>query len=206
MSCCPPIVWCTPTGPVEVTPDGDGVYTRPAGATGHPFRSQAEAAAECPFRCEGDCSLTFSPVTISLEAATGELFNATGVLNLGIANQDLCVVGGWVDIPVATSRCTPYSQTFIRFEYMAAPSLYEILQVFNARDCGGSLRVIWLSVESGYTLASIPSGPLMPHRMTKNTPTPCGSSLPGARRKLGRIALQNGSGSTTYGEADVYMQ
>lgn len=61
MACCPSIWWCTPTGPVEVTPDGDGVYTRPAGATGHPFRSLAEALEVCPYAPLPPVSLTCSP-------------------------------------------------------------------------------------------------------------------------------------------------
>ena len=48
MSCCPSIWWCTPTGPVEVEPDGDDVYTRPDDATGHPFKSLADALEVCP--------------------------------------------------------------------------------------------------------------------------------------------------------------
>ncbi len=48
MSCCPSIWWCTPDGPEEVSPDGDGVYTRPAAASGHPFKSEAEAYEACP--------------------------------------------------------------------------------------------------------------------------------------------------------------
>ena len=48
MACGPSIWWCPPDGPEEVTPDRDGVYTRPSDATGHPFKSLAEAMAVCP--------------------------------------------------------------------------------------------------------------------------------------------------------------
>lgn len=48
MSCCPSIWWCTPSGPVEVAPDGSGLYARPEGATGHPFKSESDASEGCP--------------------------------------------------------------------------------------------------------------------------------------------------------------
>lgn len=48
MACCPSIWWCTASGPEEVSPDGDGLYTRPADAVGHPFKSLEDAAAACP--------------------------------------------------------------------------------------------------------------------------------------------------------------
>ncbi len=77
MSCCPSIWWCTPDGPVEVTPDGSGVYTRPAGATGHPYKSLADAMAGCPepllYPCNGADIPTDSVVYITLADLTGGL-------------------------------------------------------------------------------------------------------------------------------------
>lgn len=66
MACCPSIWWCTPSGPVEVTADGDGVYTRPAGATGHPFKSLADASAVCPgVPWQAVCTEGASPLTVA---------------------------------------------------------------------------------------------------------------------------------------------
>jgi len=48
MACCPSIWWCTADGPEEVVPDSGGVYTRPSGAIGHPFRSLSDAFDTCP--------------------------------------------------------------------------------------------------------------------------------------------------------------
>ncbi len=80
MSCCPSIWWCTPDGPEEVTPDGDGVYTRPAGATGHPFKSLADALAVCsgvPWLAV--CSEGASPLTVA-QVVYATLTDKTGDL------------------------------------------------------------------------------------------------------------------------------
>lgn len=45
MSCCPNIWYCTPAGPVAVSPDGAGLYTPPAGWTGGPFADYDDAVA-----------------------------------------------------------------------------------------------------------------------------------------------------------------
>lgn len=49
MACCASLWYCTPDGPVEVTPDVDGVYTPPAEWDGsEPHLTEAAAEAACP--------------------------------------------------------------------------------------------------------------------------------------------------------------
>ncbi len=53
MACCGSLWYCTADGPVEVTPDGSGVYTPPTGWDGsEPHLTEAAALLACPLTGE----------------------------------------------------------------------------------------------------------------------------------------------------------
>lgn len=230
MSCCPSIWWCTPDGPVEVTPDGDGLYTRPEGASGHPFKSLEDALDVCQYpvleTCT-ECRFTYREVvTLSLENATGLIANGEYPFYMGIENYNECTLYGYIAIP--TGDCCPsmYVDASVVDGGCSAPSegvvgggetvSIQLVKLSYASSGGGVFdtyslshtacnltpprSVKWVSAPSGYTIN--PTG-----YMSKDVPYECGTAdfTYTTRRLLGRIQLYKGS-STILGEADVYLQ
>jgi len=105
VACCPSLWYCTEDGPVEVSPDVDGIYTPPVGWDGTPpYLTEAEALAACPvFPPEGEGEFACCPgesaatLTATISGGEGSHTLAWNVASWQSAAFGLsCVAGSFV--------------------------------------------------------------------------------------------------------------